>query len=109
MPELSTETEIALLKSRMDNVEEFVKTAPEKFVTHQEAENMIAQSVPSREDIKSDMTEAFTMALASQGNQKREDRKETRQWVIEILKILATVIGTGGLITIYQIATAGIK
>lgn len=109
MSPVSNETKLALLEQRMDNVERRVESVASERPTIQEVEVLIAKSVPSREDIKNDMAEAFTMALASQGEQKREDKQATRQWVIEILKILATVIGTGGLITLYQLVTAGVK
>jgi hypothetical protein len=93
MSPVSTETEIALLKKRMDDVEGSVETLPTKFVTKQEVQSMIAESVPSREDYKADMVEVLTI----HGSQEKRD---TRNWVLELIKVLVTMIGTGGIATI---------
>lgn len=100
MGEQSTETKIALLETRMSSVEKFVEAAPEKFVTKGEVETMILQSTPSREDFKADMAEV----LAVHGGQ---EKKDTRNWVLELVKVVVTMVGTGGIATIIvALATA---
>ena len=89
MSPVTDETKIALLEKRMDDVEKFVESVPEKFVTKAEVETMIAQSMPSREDFKNDMAEVLTSRLLS-------ERRETRSWFKDIFSIVITAACTGG-------------
>src|SRR5690242_6270070 len=93
MSPVTNETKIALLEARMDNVEAFVEKAPTTYVTKQEVQTMILQSVPTRDDYKADMVEVLTL----HGSQEKRD---TRNWVLELIKVLVTMIGTGGIATI---------
>lgn len=102
MSPITNETKIALLEKRMDDVEEFVKTVPATYVTKGEVETMIAQSVVSREDIKADLTEVLTLHGSA-------ERRDTRNWVLELVKVLVTMIGTGGIATIIVALTAAPK
>lgn len=93
MSPVTNETKIALLEQRMETVEKFVETAPTTYVTKAEVGTMIASAMVSREDFKADMVEVLTMHGAS-------EKRDTRNWVLELIKVLVTMIGTGGIATI---------
>lgn len=93
MEPVSDETKIALLEKRMGDVEKFVEAVPDKYVTKVEVETMIAQSIPSRDEFKADMAEVLTLHGSA-------EKRDTRNWVLELIKVLVTMIGTGGIATI---------
>jgi hypothetical protein len=93
MSPVTNETKIALLEQRMETVEKFVETAPSTYVTKSEVGTMIASAMVSREDFKADMVEVLISHGAS-------EKRDTRNWVLELVKVLVTMIGTGGIATI---------
>lgn len=88
-----TQTQIARLEQRMEAVESRVEKVEETRPTKQEVELMVAASVPSREDFKTDMTGVLVQYLSGDNQSKRNTK-------VEIVKAIAYVVGGGTIGTI---------
>ncbi len=89
MGEESLEVKVALLEQRLETVEGKIENVPQTYSTKQEVQLALAQSSLSKDELK----QVFTEVISA-------EKRDTRNWVLELVKVLVTMVGTGGIATI---------